>query len=81
MDFVLERIEKLSPLQVGAFTVCGAVAGYALFRTAFGSKTQGLRLPGPPQDPIIGNLRNFPSDRWYEKFCEWAKLYGRSRFL
>lgn len=32
--------------------------------------------PGPKPDPIIGNARNFPTNRWYETFCEWQKYYG-----
>ena len=37
----------------------------------------GLPLPpGPPRDPIIGNLRVVPTVRQPETFHEWAKTYG-----
>lgn len=32
--------------------------------------------PGPKRDPIIGSVRSFPQDRWYETFCGWQKTYG-----
>ncbi|PVF98200.1 cytochrome P450 [Serendipita vermifera] len=76
MDYVLEQFEQFSPLQVGALTVCGALASYALVKAVSAPKTQGASLPGPPQDPLIGNLRHFPADKWYETFSEWQKTYG-----
>ncbi|KAJ7128462.1 cytochrome P450 [Mycena epipterygia] len=32
--------------------------------------------PGPPGDPIIGNLRQMPSTKAAHVFHEWAKTYG-----
>jgi len=38
----------------------------------------GARLPpGPKQHPIIGNLLNFPKERWDETFAQWQKEYGK----
>lgn len=34
------------------------------------------RPPGPKPLPVIGNVLNFPANRWYEKFCEWQKEYS-----
>lgn len=32
--------------------------------------------PGPPQDPLIGNLRNVPKDKPCLTWEEWGKTYG-----
>src|ERR1700743_2412813 len=32
--------------------------------------------PGPPRDPIIGSLRNFPQNRWLETFSKMQETYG-----
>jgi hypothetical protein len=34
--------------------------------------------PGPPQDPFIGNLRQFPKHDWWSAFNKWQKEYGVS---
>jgi len=67
-----------SPLKLGAVTLSIASVGYVL--------VQGLRRltrsemytlpPGPPRHFLLGNLLQFPKDRFYEKFCEWQRLYG-----
>jgi hypothetical protein len=73
MDILLD---KLSPVQLGSIAVCGTITTYLLLKTLFKSKNSVVYPPGPPQDPIIGNIRNFPAKKWYETFCEWQKLYG-----
>jgi hypothetical protein len=37
--------------------------------------------PGPPRDPLIGNLRQMPSQEAPLVFHEWAKKYGQHFFL
>ncbi|PVF93563.1 cytochrome P450 [Serendipita vermifera] len=32
--------------------------------------------PGPPQEPLIGAMRSFPRERFFERFSEWAVEYG-----
>ena len=32
--------------------------------------------PGPKQHFLLGNVLNFPKDRWYEAFTKWGKEYG-----
>lgn len=32
--------------------------------------------PGPPREPLIGAMRNFPKDHFSERFNDWAKKYG-----
>lgn len=39
-------------------------------------KKQPSLPPGPKPLPIIGNARDMPKTRAYEKFAEWAKIYG-----
>jgi Cytochrome P450 len=40
------------------------------------AKTHPPFPPGPPRDPIIGSLRNFPKARWPEAFSKLQKVYG-----
>jgi hypothetical protein len=41
------------------------------------AKKAGAKLPpGPKRDFIIGNLRNFPKNRWYETFTRWKEEFG-----
>ncbi|KAJ6533878.1 hypothetical protein DFH09DRAFT_846888, partial [Mycena vulgaris] len=37
--------------------------------------------PGPPRDPMIGNLRQMPSAKAPLVFHEWAKTYGDVVYL
>lgn len=37
--------------------------------------------PGPKRDPIIGSVRSFPQDRWYDTFSAWQKTYGDMIYL
>ncbi|KAJ7674371.1 cytochrome P450 [Mycena rosella] len=37
--------------------------------------------PGPPGDPVIGNLRYMPTDQSAEVFHEWSKKYGDVMYL
>ncbi|PVF97216.1 cytochrome P450 [Serendipita vermifera] len=32
--------------------------------------------PGPPREPLIGAMRSFPKDRFFQRFDEWADTYG-----
>ncbi|KIM28343.1 hypothetical protein M408DRAFT_329443 [Serendipita vermifera MAFF 305830] len=38
--------------------------------------TNSSTPPGPPKEFLLGNLRQFPKDHFYQKFCEWQKEYG-----
>jgi len=78
MEELLEDLSK-SPLKLGAVTFSIASVGYVL--------VQGLRSltrrsekytlpPGPPRHFLLCNLLQFPKDHFYEKFCEWQRLYG-----
>ena len=32
--------------------------------------------PGPPPDPILGNVRQFPKTEWHNTFMVWQEQYG-----
>jgi hypothetical protein len=34
--------------------------------------------PGPPPDPFLGNVRQFPKTEWHNTFMIWQKQYGRA---
>jgi hypothetical protein len=65
----------------------GVVAGAALLRTIWNSpgvqaRRAGAKLPpGPKRDLIIGNLRNFPKEKWYETFTGWRQEFGEHLLL
>ncbi|KAJ7652782.1 cytochrome P450 [Mycena polygramma] len=37
--------------------------------------------PGPPRDPLIGNLRHMPSEKAPLQFHKWAEIYGDVIYL
>ncbi|KAJ7674356.1 hypothetical protein B0H17DRAFT_1016733 [Mycena rosella] len=37
--------------------------------------------PGPPGDPVLGNLRYMPSDQSALVFHEWSKKYGEVMYF
>jgi hypothetical protein len=59
-------------LSLGSF---GYVLVQGLKRLTTGAATSRLP-PGPPRAFLLGNLRQFPPNRFYDKFCEWQRLYG-----
>jgi hypothetical protein len=60
----------------------GLVATTAIVRTfwntaAAKARRAGAKLPpGPKQEFLIGNLRNFPKKGWYETFTRWKEEIG-----
>jgi hypothetical protein len=60
----------------------GLVAGVTIVRGILNkpvakARRAGAKLPpGPKRDPLIGNLRNFPKQRWYETFTQWREEFG-----
>jgi hypothetical protein len=60
----------------------GLVAGATIVRgilntAAVKARRAGAKLPpGPKREPFIGNLRNFPKQRWYETFTQWREEFG-----
>lgn len=83
MEDLVQRLSSWatnSPLQMGTLSVCLLSSGYIVYKTVHGVRAAKGRIypPGPPKDPLIGNLRSLPMTEWYEKFCEWQGLYGTS---
>ncbi|KAJ7154341.1 cytochrome P450 [Mycena crocata] len=64
--------------------VFGAVAASACFFLAIvlpKRRRDSLLPPGPPGDPVIGNLRHMPTADSASVFHEWAKTYGVVMYL
>lgn len=77
MDGILQLLLDASPLQIGAFALSFASVGYICVKTVSGGPPTGLVYPpGPPRDPILGNMRNFPRDNLAEACNELQKSYG-----
>ncbi|KAJ7206267.1 cytochrome P450 [Mycena pura] len=58
-----------------------AAALFALFLLRRWRRASSTLPPGPPRDPIIGNLRQMPTERPPLVFHEWAKTYGDVVYL
>ncbi|KAJ6533886.1 cytochrome P450 [Mycena vulgaris] len=59
-----------------AYLVAVATVGIVLLYCVFTSSRRNALPPGPPRDPIIGNLRQMPSAKDPLVFHEWAETYG-----
>jgi hypothetical protein len=72
-----------SPVTIGAIAVSLASVGYIIAqKLQQSSRSNGVLFPpGPPRDFLIGNLRQFPKDHFYDKFCEWQREYGKRNEL
>jgi hypothetical protein len=53
--------------------VAASCAGWALYRRR---RSKYPFPPGPRPDPIIGNLRQMPTEYQWVTWAEWAKQYG-----
>lgn len=83
MDEMLQRFTD-SPVKAGAFAVSFTALTYVTVKTMFGVQRSEKRHPyppGPPPDPVIGNVRQFPKDHYWDRFCQWAKKYGACFFV
>ncbi|KAG8770503.1 hypothetical protein FRC20_005373, partial [Serendipita sp. 405] len=63
---------------VGAIAIATSAYIYLASRTTEAkAKRAGARLaPGPKRLFLLGNLLDFPKDRWFETFTSWGKQYG-----
>lgn len=79
MENVLGRfdIEKLSPLQIGVLAACTGFIGYTLVKAVIGANKSIVYPPGPLRDPILGNMRNFPKDKWFKRSLIGRKSTAR----
>jgi hypothetical protein len=69
-----------SPYKAVAVSLSVASLGYLTIKRVHGVLSKGQMAhsfpPGPPRDPLIGAIRSFPKDHFYERLAEWAQLYG-----
>jgi hypothetical protein len=68
-----------SPLKLGTVVASLAAPGYIVVKGIHrgNKKNQNCILPpGAPQDFLIGNLRQFPKNKFRDTVSEWAKRYG-----
>ncbi|KAJ8518821.1 hypothetical protein ONZ45_g4149 [Pleurotus djamor] len=56
--------------------VLGGWFVFAVSHLVARARKRSLLPPGPPSDPIIGNLRSMPTENIHIQFHEWAKKYG-----
>jgi hypothetical protein len=66
-------------LQVGVAAFTFIVLGYATFKMfeySVQSKRHIVYPPGPPREFLIGTLRSFPKDHFWNRWCQWAAAYG-----
>ncbi|KIM23782.1 hypothetical protein M408DRAFT_250244 [Serendipita vermifera MAFF 305830] len=79
MDHYLDVLAHSNDSQVKfTLTVALVVAIYGFVR-AFKSPSQASAArspPGPPQQFLLGNLRQFPQNFFYKRFWEWKGPYG-----
>jgi hypothetical protein len=73
-----------SPYKAVAVSLSVASLGYLTIKGVHSFLSKGQMThsfpPGPPRDPLIGAIRSFPKDHFYERVAEWAELYGAPLF-
>jgi hypothetical protein len=78
-----ETISILFDSHIKACTVSLTVASLGYFtinrlQNAISRKNiQYAYPPGPLREPLIGSMRSFPRERFFERFREWAAEYGK----
>ena len=66
-------LTALEPSQVGRGTVVAVLLVIFLSKA---TKKSPNYPPGPPRDPILGNVRQMTGDYIELRFTEWGKRYG-----
>ncbi|KAJ7071651.1 cytochrome P450 [Mycena amicta] len=62
--------------------IAGTLFAVAIWLVLRRQRTQSRALPpGPPREPLIGNLRQMPAHHAAEVFHDWAKTYGDVMYL
>ncbi|KAG8835163.1 hypothetical protein FRC17_005021 [Serendipita sp. 399] len=75
----MDRLETVHALTVAAtLAIAGAVCVYLASKTPQAkARKVGARLPpGLKGSFLVGNLFNFPKNRWFETFTSWGRQYG-----
>ncbi|PVF97330.1 cytochrome P450 [Serendipita vermifera] len=77
-DIVARMLD--SPLETVAVSLSIASLGYLVMKGVHSVFSKDRMAdsypPGPPRDPLIGAVRSFPKDHFYDRLVEWAALYG-----
>ncbi|PVF92647.1 cytochrome P450 [Serendipita vermifera] len=81
MEVLTNRLADSSYIEIVGVSLLAASALYVCSRAFSGPKHKVVYPPGPPKDPLIGNLRQFPKDNWWSVFNQWQKEYGDIVFL
>lgn len=81
MDVLTSRLVDRSNLEIAGIGLVAISVFYACNRALSGPRHKVVYPPGPPKDPFIGNLRQFPKDNWWSVFNKWQKEYGDIVFL
>ncbi|CAG8690475.1 9827_t:CDS:2, partial [Acaulospora colombiana] len=81
MELVTTRLKESSYVEIAGIGLVTFSVLYACNRALSRPKSRVVYPPGPPKDPLIGNLRQFPKDNWWPIFNEWQKEYGDIVFL
>ncbi|PVF92510.1 cytochrome P450 [Serendipita vermifera] len=81
MEKLADRLRDASYVELAGVGVVAASMLYVCKRAFSGPKEKRVYPPGPPKDPLIGNLRQFPKDNWWQVFSGWQKEYGDLIFL
>ncbi|CAG8652712.1 10799_t:CDS:2, partial [Acaulospora colombiana] len=74
----IQDASYISYIVIAASVVAGTAIIHGIANNpAVKARRAGAQLPpGPKRDFLIGNLRNFPKDRWYETFTRWKDEFG-----
>lgn len=84
MTTIEDLLKRLAtyPLALGTVTLSVAAVGYICVKGVYGNEKKPFEYPpGPPQDLLIGNLKQFPKGSISEGFCRWARQYGWHHFF
>ncbi|PVF93462.1 cytochrome P450 [Serendipita vermifera] len=73
-------LDTSTPAKLCGATVAAASIGYLTLKGlqyVFSTKSSAhLYPPGPPRQFLLGALKSFPKDHFYQRFCEWSNAYG-----
>ncbi|CAG8691837.1 1627_t:CDS:2, partial [Acaulospora colombiana] len=81
MEKLADKLRDASYVELAGVGFVAVSMLYACSKAFSGPKEKRVYPPGPPRDPLIGNLRQFPKDNWWHVFSAWQKEYGDLIFV
>jgi hypothetical protein len=79
MDEVISTVLH-SPAKICVLSFTVASLGYLTIKGLYGTFSSRQQLypypPGPSRRPLIGAMKSFPKDHFYQRFSQWAETYG-----